>query len=84
MPPSSKRKRKARNQNRNGEEGKLDISNRKESKDDGWNKYDELNISDLEWGDEKNSGWDNAKNIETEFKELNLIWKNNSQLEKIK
>ncbi|CAG8677698.1 8487_t:CDS:1, partial [Cetraspora pellucida] len=29
-------------------EGELDVSNRKGSKDDGWNKYDELNVSDLE------------------------------------
>ncbi|CAG8612122.1 2678_t:CDS:1, partial [Racocetra persica] len=54
-------------------EGELDVNDRKESKDDGWNKYDELNISDLEWGDEEDSGWDDAENIETEFKELNLI-----------
>ncbi|CAG8721727.1 6914_t:CDS:2, partial [Racocetra persica] len=87
MPPSSKGKRKARNQNRNGKgrycnpkkvlhisviltdqenledkfgelynsdrEGELDVSDRKESKDDGWNKYDELNVSDLEWGDKE-------------------------------
>ncbi|CAG8634879.1 9973_t:CDS:2 [Dentiscutata heterogama] len=82
MPPSSKGKRKARNQNRNSEgrycnpkkvlhilviltdqenledefgelynsdrEGELNVSDRKESKDDSWNKYDELNVSDLE------------------------------------
>ncbi|CAG8673654.1 17985_t:CDS:2 [Cetraspora pellucida] len=61
MPPSSKEKRKARNQNKNSEEnledefdelynsdreGKLDVSNRKGSKDDGWNKDDELNKND--------------------------------------
>ncbi|CAG8768886.1 38275_t:CDS:2, partial [Gigaspora margarita] len=48
---------------------------------------DELNINirneskDVEWGDKEDSGWDDIENIETE---LNLMWKNDSQLEKIK
>ncbi|KAF0395345.1 hypothetical protein F8M41_010265 [Gigaspora margarita] len=48
---------------------------------------DELNINDrnkskeVEWEDEEDSGWDDTENIETE---LNLMWKNDSQLEKIK
>ncbi|KAF0369722.1 hypothetical protein F8M41_013439 [Gigaspora margarita] len=64
-------------------EGELDINNEHGGKKEGsWNKYNnELDVSDLEWGDEDDSRWDN---MESEIKELNLEWKNDSQFEKTK
>ncbi|KAF0501960.1 dde family endonuclease [Gigaspora margarita] len=50
----------------------------------------ESDVSDLEWGDEEDSGWDDTENTETEIKiyqklkELKLVWKNDNQLEKVK
>ncbi|CAG8752664.1 11232_t:CDS:2 [Gigaspora margarita] len=76
MPLLSKGKRKAKNQIR-------DVNNENGGEEDsGCN--NESDVFDLEWGDEDDSGWDDTENIENEIKKLNLVWKNNSQLEKTK
>ncbi|CAG8645415.1 18441_t:CDS:2 [Gigaspora rosea] len=70
MPSVFKGKRKAKNQRRNAQDrfcnsqlnsdDELNINDKNKSKD----------VSNLEWGDEEDNGWDDTENIETE---LNLI-----------
>ncbi|CAG8665934.1 23805_t:CDS:2 [Dentiscutata erythropus] len=66
MPLLSKEKRKAKNQARDikghDTEDELDVSIKNGGEENGgWNKYNELNVSDLEWGDEDDSGWDDME-----------------------
>ncbi|CAG8831287.1 5184_t:CDS:1, partial [Gigaspora rosea] len=63
-------------------EGELDVNNKNGDEKGGCN--NESDISDLEWEDENDSGWDDTENMENEINELNLVWKNDSQLEKTK
>ncbi|CAG8592559.1 7759_t:CDS:1 [Acaulospora colombiana] len=43
------------------------------------NDFNELDVSDREWGDGDDSGWDDEEGME-----LGLVWKNDNHLEKTK